>query len=86
MINQAQILTTPTALGMCQRNTIYFTEDFANPFFVKGKVTLYPGPVPKAIAGTFQEVEGYSATGEEIGNNMEDCATAAGNVDPAALN
>lgn len=84
MINQPLILTA-TALGMCQRNTIYFKESFAYPFFVTGTVVLGNGPVPNGIVGTYEGVEGYSATGEEVGFSPENCAVAARNVDAEAL-
>lgn len=78
-ISQPQILTNL----MCQRNPTYFNETFSDPFFVNGTVTLYsPGG---AFAGIYYSTPGYSASGENVGYNAEDCSSAAANTDPKAL-
>ncbi|KAL9003725.1 MAG: hypothetical protein Q9188_003429 [Gyalolechia gomerana] len=84
IINQPTILTNL----MCQRNTYYFNETFAEPELRSGNVTLFgplAGSVPSALAGKYVKQGGYSASGEIVGYNPETCAAAAANVDPKAL-
>lgn len=79
VISQPLILTS----GLCQRNPIYFNQTFTDPIFRNGTVTLYsPGG---AFAGVYDDVQGYSASGEMVGYNAESCASAAANTDPNAL-
>ena len=79
LTNQPLILTNT----MCQRNPIYFNETFTNPIFRTGQVTLYsPGA---AFPGVYSNVAGYSASGSQIGYNMESCSSAAANTDPNSL-
>ena len=83
LINQPQILTNL----MCQRNPYYFNETFAAPVLRSGNVTLFgptAGSVPSALAGMYTTQGGYSASGEIVGYNPEDCAAAAKNSDPKA--
>ena len=78
-ISQPLILTN----GLCQRNSIYFNQTFTDPVFRNGTVTLYsPGG---AFAGVYDDVQGYSASGEVVGYNTEICSSAAANTDPNAL-
>lgn len=69
--------------GKCQRNPIYFNQTFTDPIFRNGSVTLYePGG---AFAGVYEDVQGYSASGEVVGYTAEDCNSAAMKTDPKAL-
>jgi len=80
------MLTFPAFDGMCQRNTIYFNQTFTDPIFRIGNVTIYQGLLGLAkLVGEYSLVQGYSASGEEIGFATESCASAAMNVDPVAL-
>ncbi|KAH9209829.1 hypothetical protein DL95DRAFT_466428 [Leptodontidium sp. 2 PMI_412] len=81
IINQPVILKN----GMCLRNTVYFSDTFADPILRTGQVTLYSPPLPAGFSGVYQEVGGFSAQGEIVGYNAEEFASAARNVDPAAL-
>lgn len=47
-------------------------------------MTLYGALGLNGFAGIYQNVQGFSATGEEVGFAAEDCSAAANNVDPAA--
>lgn len=83
--------------GMCQRNTYYFNNATALPAFRTGQVTLGPGasgsdPLSSGLqkaspdgSGVYQNVDGYAACAQNVGNNPEACETAAANVDPASL-
>ncbi|KAF2090402.1 hypothetical protein K490DRAFT_9821, partial [Saccharata proteae CBS 121410] len=82
MINQPIVLTSGVVKGMCQRNTYYFNETFADPVFRVGTVTIYNDPAvpnnpPMSVTGTFSNVMGYGAIGENVGYNPEDCHAAA---------
>ncbi|KAL8935689.1 MAG: hypothetical protein Q9216_005301 [Gyalolechia sp. 2 TL-2023] len=84
IINQPTILTNL----LCQRNTYYFNETFAEPKLRSGNVTLFgplAGSVPRALAGRYVKQGGYSASGEIVGYNPETCEDAASNVDPKAV-
>ncbi|KAL9024319.1 MAG: hypothetical protein Q9196_006601 [Gyalolechia fulgens] len=84
IINQPVILTNL----LCQRNTYYFNETFAEPSLRSGNVTLFgplAGNAPSALAGKYNQQGGYSASGEIVGYNPETCAAAAANVDPKSL-
>jgi hypothetical protein len=76
-----QTLTT----GLCQRNPIYFNETFAQPTMRLAKATLYKETSGAVLAGVYDNLPGYSANGEEVGFNAEDCKTAAELTDPKAL-
>ena len=83
LINQPQILTN----GFCQRNPYYFNETDAAPVLRSGNITLYgplAGAVPSALAGRYTIQGGYSASGQMLGYNAEECSTAAANSDPKA--
>ncbi|KAL9020069.1 MAG: hypothetical protein Q9185_002683 [Variospora sp. 1 TL-2023] len=83
-LNQAQILTNL----LCQRNTYYFNETFAEPRLRSGNATLYPplaGSVPKELGGRYVRQGGLSASAEVLGSMPEGCREAAANVDPAAV-
>lgn len=78
-ISQPLILTN----GECQRNSVYFNQTFTNAVFRTGTVTLYePGA---AFQGLYSGMAGYSASGQVVGYNAENCTSAAFNQDPAAL-
>lgn len=79
VISQPMILTN----GGCQRNPIYFNQTFTKPIFRNGTVTLYS--LGGAFPDVYNNVQGYSASGEVVGYNAEDCETAANKTDPKAL-
>ena len=76
MLNQPLILTS-NIMGRCQRNNVYFNESFANPIMRKGTVTLYAPTIPKSLAGVYKQQYGYSANGELVGYNIQECRAAA---------
>lgn len=82
IINQPLILNN----GMCERNTYYFNGSFADPKYRTGDVTIYPLSLPNQapLAAAYTNQGGYSANAELVGYNMEDCATAAANLDPGS--
>lgn len=94
LINQPIILPSK----LCQRNTYYFNNATAQPFFVNGNVTLGPGASgsslvsksalqqgsPDGTSGVYTDVDGYSACAQNVGNNPEDCDQAGRTVDPAS--
>lgn len=93
------LINTPLLLpsGLCQRNTYYFTNATALPVFRSGNVTLGPGAdgvglttgaLMKASpdgSGIYENVEGFGACAQNVGNNPQDCDVAAASVDPASL-
>ncbi|KAL8688400.1 MAG: hypothetical protein Q9218_005679 [Villophora microphyllina] len=84
LINQPLILTNT----QCQRNNYYFNETFTEPTMRSGNVTLFgptAGSAPAALAGKYIKQGGYSASAELVAYNAEDCAVAAKNTDPKAL-
>ncbi|EME88446.1 uncharacterized protein MYCFIDRAFT_88919 [Pseudocercospora fijiensis CIRAD86] len=93
MINLPIVLPS----GLCQRNTYYFNNATALPVFRNGQVTLGPGasgtsPTSGVLqqaspdgSGVYENVDGYGACAQNVGNNPQDCETAAKTVDPASL-
>lgn len=80
-----EVISQPMVLinGLCQRNPIYFNQTFTDPIYRNGTATLYsPGG---AFPGVYNNVQGYSASGEVVGYNPESCSTAADKTDPKAL-
>ena len=83
LLNQPQLLNN----GLCQRNTLYFNETFANPKMAVGSVTLYHqilSTPPAALQGTYNNVYCYQANAEQIGYARESCQSAVANQDPAS--
>ena len=82
LINQPSILTNT----LCQRNTYYFNQTFSDPVMRTGNATLYgplrAGALPAALEDRYERQGGYSASAVMVGFNVEDCRTAAANVDP----
>ncbi len=82
LINQPSILTNT----QCQRNTYYFNQTFSDPVMRTGTATLYgplrAGALPAALEDRYERQGGYSASAIMVGFNVEDCRTAAANVDP----
>ena len=77
LINQPVILNN---LLQCQRNTYYFNQTFTNGVLRSGNATLMPptaGNAPKELGGVYTSLGGYSASGENVGYNAEDCKAAA---------
>ena len=73
---------------VCQRNTYYFNQTFTDGQLRSGDVTLMPplaGAAPKELGGVYAAQGGYSASAVNVGFNPEDCAIAAKNVDPVAV-
>ena len=69
--------------GMCLINEIFFNQTFTDPVFRNGTVTLYePGA---AFAGVYTDVQGYSASGENVAFNEVACSSAVAMTDPEAL-
>jgi len=83
LLNQPQLLGI-LGLYRCFRNAIYFNETFSQPTFRIGNVTLYNALGYEGFAGVYENVQGFSATGEEIGFAAQNCSTAAEDVDPMA--
>ncbi|KAL8768199.1 MAG: hypothetical protein Q9209_005508 [Squamulea sp. 1 TL-2023] len=84
MANQPQIQNNKL---LCQRNTYYINETFAEPKLRSGNVTVYSPPtgaLPSALMGKYIRQGGYSASAEMVGYNPESCKHAAANVDPKA--
>ncbi|KAI4270847.1 MAG: hypothetical protein L6R38_007004 [Xanthoria sp. 2 TBL-2021] len=85
LINQPQILNNQL---LCQRNTYYFNETFAEPKLRTGNVTVYgppAGALPTKLARRYVGQGGYSASGQMVGYNQESCESAAARTDPKAL-
>ena len=75
-------------LLLCQRNTYYFNETFADEELRTGNATLYgpaEGDLPESLEGVYRGADGLSASGVMLGYNPELCGAAASNVDPKAL-
>jgi hypothetical protein len=93
LINQPNVLPS----GQCQRNTYYFNNATALPFFTNGQVTMGPGasgsdPLSSALmkaspdgSGVYANEDGYSGCAQNVGNNPQACDAAAASVDPASL-
>ncbi len=85
MINQPSILTNT----MCQRNTYYFNQTFSDPVMRIGNATLYgparAGTLPAALENRYERQGGQSASAVMVGFDVEDCQTAAANVDPDSV-
>ena len=79
-ISQPLILTNT----LCQRNPIFFNFTFTDEVFRQGNVTLVQ-PGAGAFQGEYQGVQGYSASGNQLGYNAESCQSAAAEVDPVAV-
>lgn len=93
------LINTPLLLpsGLCQRNTYYFTNATALPVLRTGAVTFGPGADGVGLTsgglmqaggdgrGIYGDVDGFSACAQTVGNNIEECEVAAGNVDPVSL-
>jgi len=90
ILNQPEIQYT----GQCLRNAQYFNDfnnTLANPFMTEGTVRLSSGTLlsfffglPKSLAGTYNNIYGYTAPSQTVGFPLEDCQVAANNVDPKA--
>ena len=50
-----------------------------------GNVTLYQNTVPEGLDGEYGGVGGYSASSGVVGFNAQNCADAAAQVDPVAM-
>jgi len=84
MLNQPEILGL-LRIKSCFRNTIYFNETFSQPTFRIGNVTLFENLGLKGFSGLYQNVSGFSATGQEIAYSDEKCKQAQKSVDPEAM-
>ncbi|SMQ55227.1 unnamed protein product [Zymoseptoria tritici ST99CH_3D7] len=94
-----KLISTPILLpsGLCQRNTYYFNNATALPVLRNGQVTMGPAADGVGVvtgkfmqaspdkSGIYKDVDGFSACAQNVGNNPEDCDTAARTVDPASL-
>lgn len=85
LLNNPQLLDN----GLCQRQSLYFNETFANAKMAVGNITLYNQPLlstpPKEIAGTYTNVYCYQANAELVASYIgETCPIAAARSDPAA--
>lgn len=99
MLNQPAILSGPyLATNTCQRNQLYYNNATSKMIPRSGVVTLGPaadgkGPQLKGIlqaaspdgSGVYRGVEGFSACGQNVGYNPQDCDAASASVDPTAL-
>ena len=101
MLNQPAVLSGAVGAldgGLCQRNQVYFTNDTSTIYPRVGNVTL--GPAADGIAvqtsgtlqtaspsgnGVYTKLEGFSACGQNVGYNPENCDDASLNVDKSAL-
>lgn len=85
LLNNPQLLDT----GLCQRQSLYFNETFADPKWAIGSATLYNQLLfdtpPKEIAGTYKNVYCYQANAELVTSYIgESCPVAAARSDPFA--
>lgn len=85
LLNAPQLLDD----GLCQRQSLFFNETFANPHMAVGNITLYRefllDTPPSAIVGTYTNVYCYQANGELVATYVgETCPVAAARLDPAA--
>lgn len=98
MLNQPAILSgVYLANNTCQRNQIYFNNATSTMLPRAGNVTLGPaadGPLQTTGtlqaaspdgSGFFAGLEGFSACGQNVGFNPQDCDAAAQSVDPTSL-
>lgn len=88
MLNQPLVLNPEHSSSdelQCSRDTIYFNEPFSHPTFRKGTVTLHDGIDEGGFAGTYDNVEGFSATGQQIGYPSQSCLTVWDAIDTAAV-
>lgn len=63
---------------------MYFNDTFADQQLRTGQATLYSPPLANGFEGVYDNLGGFSAQGENIGYNPQDCADAAADVDPFA--
>jgi len=99
VLNQPTVLSGAYLLGnICQRDQFYFNNDTSTMHPRAGNVTFGPAADGSTIqftgdlqqaspdgSGRFVAVEGFSACGQNVGYNLEDCDEASQNVDRTAL-
>lgn len=85
LLNGPQLLNT----GLCQRNTLYFNDTFADPKMAKGKLTLYNqlllATPPREIAGQYEDIYCYQVNAQSVSTFVgEACPVAEANYDPVS--